>query len=79
MQDDLIGYLLDALEAEEQKLVETLLFSDLELRRQLEVLRLGVEIVVEDCGDVTVPAELSVRTCRLVREVTDGSGNPSIS
>lgn len=68
MQDKLIGYLLGALEVEEASQVEQLLAADEELRRQLEVLRLGLAPLAGDREHVDAPAQLAMRTCQRVRD-----------
>ncbi len=66
MQEHLLGYLLGALDAEEQECVETALENNPELRRQLDVLdaRLEALRLARDADDP--PPDLAARTCGFV-------------
>lgn len=66
MQDDLLGYLLGALEAEEQKRIEQYLESRPHARRHLEILRRGMEPLEGDDGHFDAPDGLAWRTCRFI-------------
>ena len=72
MQDLLIGYLLDALEADEAKDVEARLRMDAESQRQLEVLRQGLSPLAAAGEAKSVPLLLAVRTCRQIRALRGG-------
>jgi anti-sigma-K factor RskA len=67
MHDKLIGYLLDALEADEVQAIEQMLQTDAEARQQLEILRLGLAPLHGDSQDEAPPAGLAVRTCERIR------------
>ena len=67
MHDELIGYLLGALNGEEQTLVEKYLAVEAEARSKLEILRRGLEPLEADGGHLDPPEGLAVRTCQLVR------------
>jgi anti-sigma-K factor RskA len=67
MQDQLVGYLLEALECDELRCVEHLLEKDAEARRQLELLRDALLPLVGDDGFIDPPTGLVARTCAQVR------------
>jgi len=69
MQDNLVGYLLDALNVEETTLVERLLATDDKVLVQLETLRLALAPLETDREQVDAPQGLAARTCRKVREL----------
>lgn len=66
MREDLLGYLLGALEPSEQRLVETRLLECAQLRHELELLRNSLAPLEADAEQFTPPAGLVARTCRLV-------------
>jgi hypothetical protein len=66
MRNDLIGYLLDALEPHEQELVETHLGKDPQLRRDLEVISRGLQPLSLDKAHYEPPVGLAHRTCQFV-------------
>ncbi len=68
MHEDLLGYLLGALDAEEQSRVEEALARDARLRAKLERLRsrLGPLDVVPEVIDVDPPAGLAERVCAAI-------------
>lgn len=66
MRDQLIGYLLGALEAPEHELVEARLSHDPQLRRDLEILSRSLEPLAADKAHHEPPVGLAVRTCRFV-------------
>ena len=68
MQEKLVGYMLRALEAEEIAFVHELIQYDLEVRRQLEILRRGLDPLEGDNDHVDAPPGLAVRTCQRIHE-----------
>jgi prepilin-type processing-associated H-X9-DG protein len=68
MDENLVGYLLDALEPEERRAVEEHLRADPEARVRLQRLRSLMQPLGCDVGPVEVPAELWVRTLGRVAE-----------
>lgn len=69
MHDKLIGYLLDALEAEETISVQRILEVDTEAQRKLGTLRTALEPLEADRRHVEAPSQLAVRTCQRIRAV----------
>lgn len=69
MVETLIGYLLGALEADDLEQLSSLLESDPELQRQLELLRQAME-PLELCRReaIAAPADLAIRTWVVIRE-----------
>jgi anti-sigma-K factor RskA len=77
MQNELIGYLIGALDAAERQAVDELLASDAELRHQLELLRhclLPLQCASQDCE---IPPGLAARTCQRIRG-TSGNRPPAV-
>ena len=76
MRNQLLGYLLGALEPDEQRAVENELDRDPKLRRELAVLGESLETLEVDDEYYTPPPGLATRTCRFVgeRTVTLASG-----
>jgi hypothetical protein len=70
-RDQLLGYLLGALEEDEQLLVERQLEHDARLRRELAVLSRGLAPLDAAWRDYSPPPDLAVRTCRFVRSQRD--------
>lgn len=70
MIETLLGYLLGALDADDVEQLSSLLETDLELQRQLDLLRLALE-PLELCRreSIDAPADLAVRTWVVIREV----------
>jgi prepilin-type processing-associated H-X9-DG protein len=66
MPDDLIGYLLNAIEPDEQQAVEQHLQRDESLRRDLELLRRSLQPLAGDVGHHEVPPGLAHRCCQYV-------------
>lgn len=66
MRDYLIGYLLDALEPEEQELVEARLNSDPALRQELELASRALQPLSADMAHYDPPIGLAHRTCEFV-------------
>jgi hypothetical protein len=66
MREQLIGYLIGALEPAEQALVDDRLARDAELQRELELLRRGLHVLEADQGHFEPPAGLADRTCQHV-------------
>jgi len=66
MREELLGYLLDALEADEREAVERRLKDDSELQRELEALHEELEPLQCDDGHCDPPPDLAARTCQLV-------------
>lgn len=70
MHERLLGYLLGALESEEQAQVEELLQTVDQVQKQAEMLRRGLEpLEGDDHEELHIPSQLAARTCRLVREI----------
>jgi len=69
--ETLIGYLLGALDADDVERLTSLLETDPELQRQLDLLRLALE-PLELCRReaIDAPADLAVRTWVVIREVS---------
>lgn len=67
MQDQLVGYMLGALDATEKQEVEKHLAKDGELQQQLLLLRKCVEPLDQDHGHLAPPLGLAQRTCDLVQ------------
>ena len=67
MHDELIGYLLGALDDEEQKLVEEYLAAIIDARSSLQILQRGLEPLQADDGHLDPPAGLAARTCHIIR------------
>lgn len=61
MHEDLLGYLLGALDADEQRRLEERLAADADLRRELERLRGCLEPLAELADDVDPPSGLTER------------------
>ncbi|MCG8586345.1 MAG: hypothetical protein MI757_16680, partial [Pirellulales bacterium] len=66
MQEQLLGYLLGALEPDEQREVEQSLSDDPLLRYQLEELRAELEPLEAGLRDYDPPLALAARTCEMV-------------
>lgn len=77
MVETLIGYLLGALDAEDVGQLSSLLESDPELQRQLDLLRLALE-PLELCRReaINTPPDLAVRTWVVIREVLTSDRSP---
>lgn len=72
MVDNLLGYLLGALEAEDLEQVSFALQSDPQLQRQLELVRQALE-PLEFCREaVNAPPDLAVRTWVVIRQNSVG-------
>mgnify|MGYP002624193162 FL=1 len=70
MRDELLGYLLGALEPSEQQRVEEQLKDDPALRQDLATLERGLALLECESADCAPPAGLAVRTCRFVSSQT---------
>ncbi len=66
MREDLVGYLIDALEPQEHAAVEAQLSVNPTLRRELELLRGGLTMLDWDREPLDPPAGLAARTCQFV-------------
>src|SRR5262249_54191995 len=62
MDEDLVGYLLDGLDAKERREVEALLEADPAARARLEALRQALEPLAADREDPLPPRGLAART-----------------
>jgi hypothetical protein len=69
MKEQLLGYLLGALEVEETVFVEQSLVGDAEAQGHLELLRLALAPLEPLRQEVNAPEGLASRTCQRVREV----------
>lgn len=69
MRDDLLGFLLGALDESEQDELREKLEQQPVLREQLEHLRRGLKPLRAAEDDCLLPAGLAVRTCRLVESL----------
>lgn len=79
MDANLLGYLLGALEPEEQRRVEDLLAESPDAATRLELLRQALEPMAADKDTIDPPADLAVRTVGLVAEhvvATEGTVAP---
>lgn len=68
IREQLIGYLLGALEPDEQKQVEERLVQDAQLRQELEALRHQLLPLAEDDEEPTPPRGLAAKTCGYVMD-----------
>ena len=72
MRDDLVGYLVGALDASEHDELKQRLDSDEKLRQQLKLVDRGLQPLRWDAGTQEPPADLAARTCDLIdRHVED--------
>ena len=67
LRDELLGYLLGALEPDQEQAVEQYLRSDPEARRELEILRRATTPLAADRAHLPSPDGLAQQTCRLIR------------
>lgn len=72
-QEQLLGYLLNALEDDERQQVEQELADDPELRRQMETMRVLLRPLETSRDSMEPPAGLTQRTCRYVAAQIAGS------
>jgi hypothetical protein len=68
MDENLVGYLLKALDTDEQHEVERYLREHPEAHKRLEQLRGGLDLLARDAGDGEPPADLWIRTLARVAE-----------
>lgn len=68
MEENLLGYLLDALDPEEHRQVERYLHGHAEAQRELCLLRRALQPLAADRDGIEPPAELAVRTLERVAE-----------
>jgi hypothetical protein len=68
MDENLVGYLLHALDAESHRQVEEYLHDHPEARKRLDLLRQALEPLAEDREDAAPPPGLAVRTLAKVAE-----------
>lgn len=68
MRELLVGYVLNATEADERALVEQQLQSDPSLRRELELLKSSLDPLACDAGHCEPPAGIVQRCCEYVRQ-----------
>ena len=66
MREELVGYLLDALDADERATVEQRLRQDSQLQHELELLHESLEPLRADEGSFDPPQGLAARTCAFV-------------
>lgn len=82
MQEELLGYLFQALDEEESRRVEEVLRANREAVSMLEVLRRGLVPLKLASNSLPAPAGLAVRTCIRVRAVVtlrQGTGGSETS
>ncbi len=72
MHEQLIGYLLRALDDAERSEVERLLASDGEARRALELLRKSIQPLELQQDASAPPPGLAAKTCALLRSLNAG-------
>ncbi|HEV3084822.1 MAG TPA: hypothetical protein VGY66_33990 [Gemmataceae bacterium] len=72
MDENLVGYLLKALDADTERQVEHYLRTTPGAQARLELLRQAVEPLEADREEMDFPAELRIRTLRLVAESRTG-------
>lgn len=70
MREELVGYLLDALDADERATLEQRLHQDTRLRHELELLHESLEPLRVDEGTWDPPQGLAARTCAFVARHT---------
>ena len=74
MRDELVDYLLAALEPQEQAEIEQKVRQVAELRQSLELLRSSfVPLEGDGPDDVEIPNDLAIRCCQRLREIRIGS------
>lgn len=66
MHEDLLGYLLDALDDAERERIERAIRTDPELQRRLEALKEELSLLAEEPDGSAPPPGLAARTCDLV-------------
>jgi hypothetical protein len=71
MREDLLGYLLDALDDDERRRVEDALRKDPRLQEELEHLQENLALLGSAWLNVEPPADLSEQTCDLVEAVKE--------
>ena len=70
MHEQLLGYLLCALEPDEHEQVERWLQEFDGARKEMELLKRGLEpLELDEREQLESPPELAVRTCQLIRQV----------
>jgi len=70
MHDELVGYLLGALDHDEAKAVERTLATCEETRRKFDLLCSALVPLLGEAGIAQVPSGLAVRTCVCLRQST---------
>jgi hypothetical protein len=68
MREDLLGYLLNALDDQQRERVEEALRKDPELQRQLEALKDELDSIDSNIPEFEPPIDLADRTCDLIDE-----------
>ena len=74
MRDDLLGFVLGALDASEHEQIQRRLEQDAQLQQQLETVQRGLRPLRVAREPVAPPAGLAARTCQLVGKI---AGPPS--
>ncbi len=77
MRDELIGYLLDALDPAEHEMVEARLSRDPQLKHELALIARSLEPLALDRGHFDPPAGLAHRTCAFVAQQSQVMVAPS--
>ncbi len=72
MDEHLVGYLLKALDADTERQVDSYLRGTPEAQKKLELLRQAIEPLEADKEEIEFPADLRLRTLRLVAESRSG-------
>ncbi len=75
VEENLVGYLLDALDPETKRGVETYVRSHPEAQRQLDLLRQALEPLASDRDTIEPPPGLRVRTVARLAEYRCGEGD----
>lgn len=71
MHDDLIGYVLGLLEAEEELTIGRLVETDAEVRTHIEILRHGLTVFEAAREHHNAPEGLALRTCQRLRSAAE--------
>ena len=78
MRDDLLGFVLGALDASEHEKIQRRLEQDAQLQQQLKHVQRGLELLQWDRQQIAPPAGLATRTCQLIREISGSPAGPCV-